>query len=181
MAMNCEPGASNERSYSGHYMEAGRKAEEIVMKWLSSHPHIISVSDLRELRPMREADVDVSLCLYDGRVALAEIKSDYHLGKSGNVIFEVLRINHTCGTDHSCTLGWSARSPATWLLFYAPQVASIYRISFSDYRKGMQEATREEPKINIVRTDRIKTTINILIPERYFPTMTRYKLGAVVA
>ena len=45
----------------------------------------------------------------------------------------------------------------------------------------MQEATREEPKINIVRTDRIKTTINILIPERYFPTMTRYKLGAVVA
>ncbi len=27
MAMNCEPGASNERSYSGHYMKAGREGQ----------------------------------------------------------------------------------------------------------------------------------------------------------
>jgi hypothetical protein len=159
-------------------MKVGMHAEEIVMAWLNEHPQVLGVEDLRSLRPMREADVDVSLQLYDGRVVLAEIKSDYHLGVSGNVLFEVLRINHTCPPGNACTLGWSARSPATWLLFYAPQVRIVYRILFQDYRQVVQEFTRtNHPKFNVVRTDNIKTTVNILIPEKHFQGLIhRYPL-----
>jgi len=172
------PSANNKRSYNGHYMAVGRNAEAIILEWLNNHPGIIGVEDLRQLRQMREADVDVSITLFDGRVALAEIKSDWHLGISGNVLFEVLRINHTCETSRSCTLGWSARSPAKWVLFYAPQIDSIYRISFHDYRKGMQVySTDNEPKTHVVRTDNIKTTLNLLIPERYINKIGKYKIG----
>ena len=175
METSCRTGADQDRSYNGHYMEAGKKAEVIIMQWLEDNPQVVGVEDLRSLRQMREADVDVSLCLYDGRIALAEIKSDWHLGVSGNVLFEVLRINHTCNPEHSCTLGWSARSPARWLLFYAPQMESIYRLTFAEYRNGMQRATQDkDPIIRVVRTDRIKTTINLLIPEKYFPSMLKY-------
>lgn len=61
-------------------MAVGRNAEAIILEWLNNHPGIIGVEDLRQLRQMREADVDVSITLFDGRVALAEIKSDWHLG-----------------------------------------------------------------------------------------------------
>lgn len=179
MGMNFRavPSSDNQRSYNGHYMDVGRNAEELVMSWLSKFPKVIGVEDLRSLRQMREADVDVSVSLYDGRVALAEIKSDYHLGVSGNVLFEILRLNHTCETSRACTLGWSARSPATWVLFYAPQVKRIYRIAFSEYRSGLQAYTKEkDPKVIITRTDNIKTTVNILIPEHYINGMTWWNI-----
>ena len=173
------PSRENERSYNGHYMRAGKAAEKIVMEWLYDRPEIIGVEDLRALRQMREADVDVSISLYDGRIALAEIKSDWHLGISGNLLFEVLRINHTCQPDRSCTLGWSSKSPATWLLFYAPQVQIIYRIPFNEYRIGFQRYTRENNfTARITRTDAIKTTVNVLIPEKYFNGIDVYKIHA---
>lgn len=170
--MNCRaiPSAENHNSYNGHYMTVGRNAERVVMEWLKNRPSIVGIDDLRNLRAMQEADVDMSIRLYDGRVALAEIKSDWWLGVSGKIIFEILRLNHTCTTDSSCVLGWSARSPAKWLLFYAPQVKAIYKISFDDYRSAMQRFTQEEEPhkhIVTVRTDRIKTTLNLLIPEKY--------------
>ena len=88
-------GSGKERSYNGDYMERGKNAELIVLKWLADNSTVIGVEDLRTLRVMREADVDCSVKLMDGRIVLAEIKSDWHLGKSGNMLFEVLRINHT--------------------------------------------------------------------------------------
>lgn len=174
------PSQDLQRSYSGHYMDAGRNAEMIVMKWLRQRPSIIGIDDLRNLKAMREADVDASVRLYDGRIALVEIKSDWHLGVSGNILFEVLRINHTCSSEASCTLGWSARSPAKWLLFYAPQIDAIYMITFNDYRKGMQKFTRDvEPNKHIitVRTDAIKTTLNLLIPETYIQGLKVYEIN----
>ena len=94
-------GADKARSYSGDYMAAGKKAEEIVMRYLQSKPYIIGLNDFRELRAVQEADVDIAIKTIDGRVTLAEIKSDWHLGVSGNVLFEVLRINHTAPPERS--------------------------------------------------------------------------------
>jgi hypothetical protein len=101
---------------------------------------------------------------------LAEIKTDNHLGKSGNVLFEVLRINHTCDPEYSLTLGWSGRTPANYIIYYAPSINKIYTFKTSNLRKAMQRYTRESRKqtnINIVETDNIKTTINILLPISY--------------
>lgn len=164
------PGQANPRSYNGHYMRAGKEAEKIVMDWLRANPQIVGLDDLRGLREMQTADVDCSLQLSDGRAVLAEIKSDWHLGKSGNVLFEVLRINHTAQSDKAVTLGWSARSPATWLLYYAPQVNSIYQCRFDDFRRCFQTYTAEARKtsrLDYIETDAIKSTVNVLIPWKY--------------
>lgn len=151
-------------------MERGRKAEEIVMQFLRKRPDIIEVSDWRELRQARSADVDCAIYWRDGTTALAEIKSDSYLGVTPNVLFEVLRINHTATTDVACTLGWSMRSPAKFFLYYASQRNSLYVCLASKLRKAMQRYTaaqRKNTRISYVETDNIKSTINILIPWDY--------------
>jgi len=163
-------GAFKPRSYAGDYMAAGKKAEEIVMKFLQDRPGIIDLNDFRQLKAVQEADVDIAIKTIDGRITLAEIKSDFHLGVSGNVLFEVLRINHTSYPDRSLTLGWSGRTPAKWLLYYAPQVNKIYQFKTDDLRAAFQrytKAARKSININIVVTDEIKTTVNVLIPWEY--------------
>ena len=160
-------GADKERSYNGDYMEDGRIAEQIVMTWLRRNSSVIGVDDWRELQVVREADVDCAVKLRDGRVRLAEIKSDKHLGVSGNVLFEVLRINHTCMSEKACVLGWSARSPATYFLYYAPEVKAIYVCRPDDLRSAFQNYTknaRKKTALCWVDTDRIKSTLNVLIP-----------------
>lgn len=172
------PSADRKRSYDGGYMAAGKRAEEIVLEWLMTRPWVVDVEDLRPYRPMREADVDCSIALTDGRVTLAEIKSDRHLGVSKNFLFEVLRINHTAPPDAAVKLGWSARSPARYGLLYAPVTKIIHKISMDDYRAALQDYTKEvrrKTNISYVETDRIKSTVNILIPERFVTVMPSYK------
>lgn len=167
MAINSAPSALRQRSYSGGYMDVGKKGESVVLDWLRRNPQILGVEDLRELRVMREADADCMLTNRDGTISLAEIKTDNYLGVSGNVLFEILRINHTAPPERSATLGWAARSPARYLFYYAPQVNKIYYCKFDDFRKVFQDYTREtrqKMNINIVPTDNIKTTVNVLIP-----------------
>lgn len=174
-------GAEKARSYTGDYMAEGRKAEEIVMAFLKKRPEIIGIEDWRELRAVHEADVDCAITTTDGRVTLAEIKSDRHLGQSGNVLFEVLRINHTCRPDRACVLGWSARSPATYFLYYAPSVNSIYQCRCDELRRAFQEYTKEErqdTRTCWVNTDSIKSTVNVLIPWEYCKAVFAvHKLG----
>lgn len=158
-------------------MQAGRRAEELVLSWLRENPQVAGVEDMRDLRVMREADVDCGIKLYDGRICLAEIKSDYNLGVSGNIAFEFLRINHTAHSDASVTLGWSARSPAKWLFMYGPQVHAIYQIEFADYRATVQKHTREkDASVKWIRTDEIKTTLIFIVPEAAFTAMKKHVL-----
>ena len=163
-------GANKPRSYSGDYMKVAREAEEIVMEFLKHSPNVIDIEDWRELRAVHEADVDCAIKTADGIVTLAEIKSDVHLGISGNVLFEILRINHTCIPERACTLGWSGRSPATFFIYYAPSVGKIYVCRANALRKAFQEYThrvRDGVKTIWVNTDQIKSTLNVLIPWDY--------------
>lgn len=161
------PSADRQRSYDGGYMAVGKNGEEIVMAWIANHPQTLGVDDVRELRVTRDADIDCFIKTQDGRVTLAEIKTDQHLGVSGNVLFEVLRINHTAPPDRAVTLGWAARSPARTLFYYAPSVSAIYICRFDALRLCFQKWSREargKMRINVVPTDNIKTTVNVLIP-----------------
>lgn len=172
------PIATRERSYSGGYMAAGKAAEEAVLSWLQQAPWVVGIEDLRSLRVMREADVDCSVTLIDGRVTLAEIKSDRHLGKSGNFLFETLRINHTAPPEKAMVLGWSARSPARQLLYYAPSFRAVHSILMDEFRRAMQgytEESRRKTRFDYVETDTIKSTVNILIPDRFVRAMPSYK------
>lgn len=164
--------ADKRRSYDGDYMETGREGEEIVLDWLRDRPHLIGVQDFRELKPVQAADVDCGLELRLGGVTLAEIKTDTHLGASGNVLCEVLRINHTACHERACVLGWTMRTPATYLLWYAPTVNAIYECKTADLRRELQRYTdsirrdngRLLKQFRTVNTDQIKTTVTILLP-----------------
>lgn len=178
--LDTAPSINRDRSYSGDYMSLGKRGEEVVIEWLKNRPEVISHDDLRELRPMQKADVDFAIYSVDGRVALLEVKTCRHLGKSGNVLFEVLRINHTCDPVHSLGLGWSGRSPATYIAYYAISVEQIWIASFNDFRKCFQEYTckaRKNIRFDVVPTDRIKTTVNILIPEAEIKCFKKYNLS----
>lgn len=161
------PDANQERSYRGRYMQAGEEAEEIVFQWLLKQPYVVELKDLRGSKPVQDTDIDAAIFLRDGRTVLAEIKSDRHLGVSDNILFEVLRIQHTAEPVRCAVLGWSVRSPAQWLIYYAPSVNKIYQVSFEDLRKVFQAYTRaERDKVKTiwVNTDNIKSTLNVLIP-----------------
>jgi len=174
------PSSENQRSYAGHYMAAGKKAEEKIIAWFKSWPAVLEVDDLRDLAPMQRADVDAVIYSRDGTAALVEIKSDFYLGKSGNVLFEVLRINHTVPLEEkTIVLGWSQRSPAKWLAFYGPQINQVWLARFSEYRKCFQEytrRTREKTCIRWINTDEIKSTLTLLIPESAMPCFKKYAL-----
>lgn len=165
--MTVTTGADKPRSYNGDYMADGKKAEEIVMNFLRQQPDVIGVDDWSNLQIVHEADVDCAIKTRDGLVTLGEIKSDSHLGQSGNVLFEILRINHTCQHEKAGTLGWSLRSPATFFLYYAPSVARIYICRANSLRKVFQSYTRQaRQSVNTiwVNTDSIKSTLNVLLP-----------------
>jgi hypothetical protein len=163
-------GSEKQRSYSGDYMKAGLEAQEVVLCFLRKRPDVIGVDDLSLLKIMQEADVDCMIKTADGLVILAEIKSDRWIGKTGNILFEVLRINHTTTPDHCVTLGWSARTPAKYLIFYNPDISKVFVIALDELRKGMQRYTgkfRKGTNISFVETDNIKSTVNILVPQEY--------------
>ena len=65
---------------------------------------------------------------------------------------------------------WAARTPAKYIFYYAPSVDKVYKFNTIRLRQSMQRYTREKRKstrLDIVETDSIKTTINILIPIEY--------------
>ncbi len=164
-------GAEKARSYNGDYMRIGKLGEVICMEWLEKHPSICEIIDFRNIRTIHECDIDCGVKLYTGNICLVEIKTDTYLGVTGNILCEVLRINHTCESAFAGYLGWMLRSPAKYLLYYAPnrQPPAIYKGEFSLIRRVIQDYTRKQnPRIDIVRTDNLKTTINFLIPETEF-------------
>lgn len=162
-------GPQNRRDYEGHLKERGRKSEDIVINFLKKRPDVLGVLDFRDLRVVQEIDVDIAIKTADGLVTLAEIKSDAHLGVTGNVLFESIRVNHTCDTDYCITLAWGGRTPAKYILYHAPNVNKIYQFRTDLFRKAMQRYTqrvRNKSYIDVVPTDVIKSTINFLIPIR---------------
>lgn len=178
-------GAANGRSYNGAMMDKGKFAETTILKWLRDFPDVLEVEDYRSLRAMQRTDVDCGICFVEGDIILAELKSDKYLKMGGNVVFEYLRINHTAPPDRACVLGWTARTPAKWVLYYTPLEQSVYRFKTEVLRNVFQEFTRAMrpeygewfhalPQMNMrwVSTDNIKSTLVACIPLSRFPKST---------
>jgi hypothetical protein len=164
-------GIEKARSYNGDYMRIGKAGETVCLNWLRQHPGVCDIIDFRAVRAVHECDIDCGVKLYTGNICLVEIKTDTYLGVTGNILCEVLRINHTCEPNFAGYLGWMLRSPAKYLLYYAPNriPSAIYKAEFALIRRVIQDYTQKNnPRIDIVRTDNIKTTFNLLIPALEF-------------
>lgn len=153
-------------SYAGHYMQVGAKAETLVYNWLSNRPAIARIEDLRDDPKWRSQDVDFLVCTTSGQEYHIEVKSDWHLGVSGNVLFELSRIY-----NDNVVNGWTGKTPAQYILYYAPQISELWTIKTNDLRIAISaylQDVGQKANIRIVLTDESKTTVNVLIPETYF-------------
>jgi hypothetical protein len=172
--------ADKPRSYDGDYKRAGVEAEVIVMAYFDQEPSIERYIDCRNDPVRQDQEIDFEVFLKNGKKIFVEVKSDAHLGESGNILFEFARINHTVlDTLFSMRRGWSTRSRATHFFYYAPYNHSLYVIKAHRLREAMQKYTHEQrAKTNLifVATDQIKSTINILIPEKYVKEIKTIKL-----
>ena len=157
------------KSYNGEMMERGKKGEEVVLDWLRSIDYYKEVIDMREFRVSQRLDVDCGIETIDGSIVLAEIKTDYNLGKTANFLFEVFRINHFANPDKVFYLGWTFRSPAKYLLYYSPNEYRVYQFRFEYLRQTIGKyVSQHKPRFHIEPTDDQKTTFNLLIPQAEF-------------
>jgi hypothetical protein len=169
------------KSYSGQLMQKGKSGEEIVLDWLRKNSFTKEIIDMREFRISQRLDVDCGIETLEGALVLAEIKTDYNLGRTNNFLFEAFRINHFTDADKVFYLGWTFRSPAKYLLYYSPNENVIYRFSFKDIRETIARyIANNRPQINITPTDEQKTTFNILMPQAIFKgKVQRFKLNGI--
>ena len=181
-------GSANGKSYTGTMMDKGKEGERVILAWLRDNPATVDVDDLRDLRPMQKTDVDCAIYNEDGTVCLAEIKSDDWLVEDGNVAFEYLRINHTAPPDKACVLGWTARTPAKYIMYYATKERRVYVFKTEALRQTFQRFTsKQRPqrgewfnkmngiKMRWISTDAIKSTLIVCIPLSAFAAAT-YKV-----
>lgn len=153
-----------QKSYQGELMRKGTENEEAILEWLERYGK--DVIDFREFRLAQRIDVDFGVETIDGRIVLAEIKSDKWIEEAGNLLFECNRINHYA-EENWFYLGWGWRSPAQKLIIRNPKTGDTFVFDFRRLRKFVGRYVGQVgKKLNtcIVETDKQKTTFNYLIP-----------------
>jgi hypothetical protein len=179
---NSTPDASRPRSYSGGYMAAARVAEEIVFVWLRQQKWILAARDARDDLESRANDIDFWIETDDKRSLSIEVKSDAHLDVSGRWLFELHRINLTASSEYWFVQGWSIRSQADVLAFYAPSSGKLHFIKTVEYRQAFLEAVAaRDCQFGMVPTDQIKRTLNAYFPEQYVLTKPSHRSVSVAA
>ena len=152
------------KSYDGTLMEIARTNEEIILEWLKGSQR--SVIDFREFRLAQRIDVDFGIETVDGRMVLAEIKSDRWVSTEGNLCFENHRINHFM-TNRWFYLGWGWRSPAQKLIVRNPSSGDTFVFHFHALRRAVARhigTLGKRVTVLIIETDEQKTTFNYLVP-----------------
>ena len=166
-----------DKTYSGELMKKGRVGESAVMRWLEAlrkQNKLRDFIDVREYRINQRLDTDFVIEYVDGKLELAEVKTDSYLATSKNYIFELHRINHFVSPDRVFYLGWAFRSPAKYLFFYDPGNKNIHRFLFTDIRSKIGTyVDKARPTLRPVPTDKQKTTYNILIPKTEFRNLVK--------
>ena len=175
MPRDTTPSVSRDRSYSGGYMDAGREAERIAVSWLSADSEVLQVRDVRDQREYQDREIDLLALMTTGKWESYEVKSDKHIGVSGRWLFELFRFNLTAPIGKQFVNGWSVRSQALWLIFYASTIKTIYRIKFDEYRRAFLNASEVmQCSFSQVPTDRIKRTLNGYFPESFVHSMPSF-------
>lgn len=167
------PSSQRPRSYDGDYMDDCRKAESAVQSFLTWNENITDVQDVREVKEYQSKDIDF-LASYKagpfGKLPLAiEAKADKHLGKTGNVLFEVFRAYLEVKAESLLRTGWSWHSEADCFCMWGTSTRLLYVVPAYELRAGLQRAlvAERELKTSQVQTDKNTITYLLLIPEKY--------------
>lgn len=149
----------------------GSNTETLVKKWLSDNSTVYRVMDVSKNKTFQRLDVDVVITLKLGLEIQAEIKTDNNLFDTENFLYELQRIYLQADPAHTSTLGWSAKTPAEYIIWYSPKVEKIIVMRTIDYREAFQnyiKAAGSNVKFNTQQTTKnYCTTINVLFPKVY--------------
>lgn len=148
----------------GRLRIVGEQGEEVAKRFLDQWYQ--GVKDVRSDPYWQQRDVDF---IVDQHLKI-EVKTDNHIGNSGNFNFEVLRIQHF--SEPCAYLGWSVFSEATHFIVYCPPTEQIFTCKAEDAREGMQRYTVDTAgkiRLTSIASDSERTTINVLVPMRYIP------------
>lgn len=155
---------------NGGLKRLGDEGERVIEAFLRRYPGVTDVKNVTEDREWQQKDVDF-LAFLGARSLKIEAKSDRHIARNKNVLFELARIHHT--SPETCAyLGWSVFSAADFLLVYNPPTRCIYQFRMPDLRSGMQQftlATRRTLTLRLVESDSTRSTLNVYIPLSYVP------------
>lgn len=162
-------GPDQAKSYDGPMMARGADGEEIIWQFLKFRSDVADLADLRDVKIFQRLNVDFGARI-NGRYELIDAKTDKHLGVSGNVLFEKGRIYHDSPPENIFARGWGAKSAATFIFYYAPDVNAIYTTRLNDLRLATNQYIkdhRHQTNLIVIATDETKTTENVLIPWSY--------------
>jgi len=161
--------------YNGKMMAVGRVGERLVMAWLKTIPQIADVEDVSKSKRG-----DAMITWADGRKALAEIKTDKHIGDSGNMVYETVR--HYCGGISQPA--WPLTSAAEWLFYLDLPHGIVYATTMSSFRRAARErafmAADRTASLRhfVLRTSRTTATEGWLLPANSLDECTMYDVNA---
>lgn len=151
-----------------HRLATEQKAEEIILEFLRNLPGVSEVRDVRSDKEWQKKEVDFIVIMYNGMEYKVEAKSDKHIARSQNMLFELARIHHTSATTPAY-LGWSVFTESDRIIVYCPP-DKIYKFSTVAMKSAMQTyvaTVRQDLNLAPVASDDSRTTINILVPLEY--------------
>lgn len=155
---------------NGELLQIGKAAERMAESWFASQClHWIDVSNHANYQ-RREIDF-LATDYRTGHERTYEVKSDQHIHRSGNFLFEPVRIHHTAARN-CAYLGWSVFTEADYILVWSPPAQCLYVVEASAARQGFQRYTaarRASTRITWITSDAARSTLNVLIPLRYIP------------
>lgn len=154
----------------GKLKAIGQIAEAAAYNFLETRPLVSSIEDVREKREWQAQEVDFRVRIGNGRVVNVEVKSDEHIARTGNFLFELCRVRHEGSADGWLRPGWSVFSAAHRFMIYCPPSALLYVIDSNDFRQAVQLYMRKEkPRIDSVWSSQRCVTVNVLIPAGRVP------------
>lgn len=160
-------------------MEIGDAAEAVAVAFLRALPHVRQVRDVTRDATWQAREIDLRVEDARGAWHGIEVKSDRHIARTGNVLFELVRVHHSAPV--CAYLGWGVFSQAAWLFVWCPPAERLYTFNVTALREAFQRHTaaeRSKLRLSVVPTDARRTTINVLVPLALVPHTAYVRVGA---
>lgn len=144
--------------------QTGLKTEMLVRRFLESLDFVQAIEDVRDNPDYQRREIDYVVSTPRGTLAF-EVKHDRHLGRSGNVLFELCRIHHTA--QKPAYLGWSVFSEADYFAIWGMQVERLYVFQARRFKASVQRyVATNRPRIQYttIVSDPLRTTVCLLVP-----------------
>lgn len=133
-------------------MKKGQVGEKLFIDFLNSHN--FNFDDLRHLKKFQEKDIDF---LVEGKYF--EVKTDYKIGNTGNVVVELLNIRD----GFRCT-GWFYKTKADNLVIIDPIDRKGYRLRMEELREYLRNTLYTTKKMERIDCGKYTESIIGLIP-----------------